>query len=125
METNPGNFSSRINGAKRPGQDFIDRFYQVWGKKLKHIIEAAKDDSGETDTLGVNEPKQDFQGHAPSKSNDQNDRLQRIEESISRLDLAVGVLMERLVVSHQKLIDAHLSILSQQAGKAGNRSAEK
>jgi len=110
METNPGNFSSRINGAKRPGQDFIDRFYKVWGKKLMDIIEAAKDYAGETDTIG---------------SNEQGERLQRIEESISRLDSAVGILMERLVVSHQKLIDAHLSMLSQQAEREGNRSAEK
>jgi hypothetical protein len=110
METNPGNFSSRINGAKRPGQDFIDRFYKVWGKKLMDIIEGAKDNTGETGTIG---------------SNELDERLQRIEESISRLDSAVGILMERLVVSHQKLIDAHLSMLSQQAERAGNRSAEK
>jgi len=42
MKTNPGNFSSRISGAKRPGQDFIDAFYQAWGKKLAEISEKAR-----------------------------------------------------------------------------------
>lgn len=125
MGTNPGNFSSRINGTKRPGQDFIDRFYQVWGKKLKDMAEAVADDSGETHLLASTEPKQGFPGHALDLLNEQNERLQRIEENISRLDTAVGILMERLVVSHQKLIDAHLSILSQQAKRAGSRSAQK
>lgn len=125
METNPGNFSNYINGAKRPGQGFIDRFYQAWGKKLKEMTEAVKYDAGETDTLGSNEPKQDFTVQAIAVSNEQDKRLRRMEESISRLDTAVGVLMERLMVSHQRLIDAHLSILSQQAERAGNRSAEK
>jgi hypothetical protein len=42
MKTNPGNFSSRINGSKRPGQDFIDAFYQAWGKKLAELVEKAR-----------------------------------------------------------------------------------
>jgi hypothetical protein len=42
MKTNPGNFSSRINGSKRPGQDFIDAFYQAWGTKLAELVEKAR-----------------------------------------------------------------------------------
>jgi hypothetical protein len=114
MKTNPGNFSSRINGAKRPGQDFIDRFYQVWGKKLKDMKDA-EDNAGQTSLLASAEPKKDFPGQVLRLLNEQDERLKRIEESISRLDTAVCSLMERLVVSHQKLIEAHLSILSQQA----------
>jgi hypothetical protein len=127
MKTNPGNFSSRINGAKRPGQDFIDRFYHVWGKKLKDIAEIESHIATETNTLESNEPMYGF----PSPANTQDERLQRIEEGISRLHSAITslsaitTLMERLVVSHQKLIDAHLSMLSQRPERAGNLPAEQ
>jgi len=100
MNTNPGNFSSRINGAKRPGQVFIDKFYQVWGKEIKDM-----------DT--TNEPKQDLPNFTTQIQREQDERLHRIEESITRLDSAITFLMEKLLVSNQKLIDAHLSMLGQ------------
>jgi hypothetical protein len=121
MKTNPGNFSSRVNGAKRPGQDFIDRFYQVFGKTLRGITETEKDVAAGTGTLQSNEPNQDIY----STANTQDERLQRIEESISRLHLAVTTLVERLVISHQKLIDAHLAMLSQRSESAGNLPADQ
>jgi hypothetical protein len=120
MKTNPGNFSSRVNGVKRPGQVFIDRFYQVFGKKLKEMAETESQYPASTGHLQLNGPKQDF----PGPANTQDERLQRIEESISRLTSTVATLMERLVMSHQKLIDAHLSMLSQRPERAGNMPAE-
>jgi hypothetical protein len=113
MKTNPGNFSSRVTGGKRPGQDFIDRFYQVWSKELKDLEQGVNYDMR----------KQNPSGSAQSKDAIyQDERLQRLEAGISRLDTAIGSLMERLVVSHEKLIDSHLSILSQQTKRAEKRT---
>ena len=118
MKTNPGNFSRRVNGVKRPGQDFIDHFYQVWFKKLQ-ILEAPEEtDAGKDNDSASVEPKQNF----PCSSIYLDERLQRLEESISRLDRAIINLMERLVISHQKLIDTHLSILSQQSKTVGKQN---
>ena len=117
MGTNPGNFSSRVNGAKRPGQDFINLFYQVWGKKL-HNLEAVEEIDAEKDNDSRSDgPKQRF----PGSSIYQDERLHRLEEGISRLETAIIVLMERLLVTQQKLIDAHLSFLDQQAKSGANR----
>jgi hypothetical protein len=67
--------------------------------------------------------KQNPSGSAQSKDAIyQDERLQRLEAGISRLDTAIGSLMERLVVSHEKLIDSHLSILSQQTKRAEKRT---
>ena len=74
MKTNPGNFSSRVNGVKRPGQVFIDRFYQVFGKKLKEMAETESQSAAITGPLQLNEPKQDL----PGPANIQDERLQRI-----------------------------------------------
>ena len=112
MATNPGNFSSRVNGAKRPGEDFINLFYQVWGKKLQNLEAEGK--GNDSASAG---PAQSY----PSSSMYQDERLQRLEEGISRLDTAIIVLMERLVITHQKLIDAHLSILNQQIKTVGEQ----
>ena len=112
MATNPGNFSSRVNGAKRPGEDFINLFYQVWGKKLQNLeAEGKGNDSASAGPAQRN----------PNSSMYQDERLQRLEEGISRLDTAIIGMMERLVVSHQKLIDTHLSILSQQMKRRENK----
>ena len=121
MKTNAGNFSSRVNGVKRPGQVFIDRFYQVFGKTLKEMAEIESRFALNTGPLQLNKPKQEF----PSPANTQDERLQRIEENISRLNSTLATLMERLVISHQKLIDAHLSMLSQRPERAGNMPAEQ
>jgi hypothetical protein len=118
MKTNPGNFSSRVNGTKRPGQDFINLFYQVWGKKLQNLEAVEENDAKKNNASRSDGPKQTF----PGSSIYQDERLQRLEEGISRLDTAIIVLMERLVIAHQKLIDAHLSILSQQFKMAGEES---
>jgi hypothetical protein len=118
MATNPGNFSSRVNGTKRPGQDFINLFYQVWGKKLQNLEAAEAIDAGKNNDSRSDGPKQCF----PGSSIYQDERLQRLEEGISRLDTAIIVLMERLMASHQKLIEAHLSILGQQIKTAGEQS---
>jgi hypothetical protein len=118
MATNPGNFSSRAKGTKRPGQDFINLFYQVWGKKLQNLEASEEIDAGKKNDSRSDGPKQSF----PGSSIYQDERPQRLEEGISRLDTAIIVLMERLVVSHQKLIDAHLSILSQQIKTAGGQN---
>jgi hypothetical protein len=125
MKTNPGNFSSRVNGAKRPGQDFIDRFYQVWGKEVKEIIEVEGHAAEEMSTFNTNDPKQDLPGYTTQILHEQDERLHRIEESISRLNSTVTFLMEKLLVSNQKLIDAHLSMLGQQAEKTSNQPAGK
>jgi hypothetical protein len=117
METNPGNFSSRVNGTKRPGQDFINLFYQVWGKKLQNLEAAEEIDARKNNDSRFDGPKQSF----PDSSIYQDERLQRLEEGISRLDTAIIVLMERLVIAHQKLIGAHLSILSQEIKKVGEQ----
>jgi hypothetical protein len=117
METNPGNFSSRVNGAKRPGQDFIDLFYQVWDKKLKNLEAAEEIDAGKDNDSAFSRPKQNFLGSSVY----QDERLQRLEEGISRLDTVIIVLMERLVITHQKLIDAHLSLLNKQIKAVGEQ----
>jgi hypothetical protein len=120
MKINPGNFSSRVNGAKRPGQDFINRFYQVFDKRLKDYAEIQSHAAANPGTLQLSEPKHGCQ----SPANTQDARLERIEESIARLDSSLTTLMERLVISHQKLIDAHLSMLGQRSERAANITAE-
>jgi hypothetical protein len=121
MGTNPGNFSSRVNGAKRPGQDFIDKFYRFWGSDLNEIVEAGEyyDKKRRLSTSFNAEQK------VPGYAINQDDRLQTIEASLARLDSVAGGLLEQLVVSHLRLVDAHLSFLDQQAKSASNRSREQ
>ena len=118
MKTNSGNFSSRVNGVKRPGQDFIDRFYAVWGEKLKGMMESERLAIAAAGPLAVNDQKKDYSNAALRQLDDQDERLRYLEKSISRLDSVVTVVVERLLESNQKLIDAHLSILKQLAEKA-------
>jgi hypothetical protein len=126
MKTNPGNFSSRVNGSKRPGQDFIDRFYQAWGKKLKAIKEEGGYFSDEKIISAAKDSTQDFAYNSPIYLlTEQADRLQRIEESLSQLNTIVSDLMRRLMESNQKLIDAYLSIKGQQTEKSGSLPVEK
>ena len=120
MKTNPGNFSNRISGAKRPGQDFIDKFYEVWGKE---IMEAERHVAEEMGTTSKTDTKQDVPNYTIQILQERNERLRRVEESISRLDSAITFLMEKLLVSNQKLIDAHLSMLGQLPGKISNQPA--
>jgi hypothetical protein len=119
MKTNPGNFSSRINGGKRPGQVFIDKFYQVWGKELKEMME--KEGSAAAEEMApynASQPKQDLPNYNTTQSlQEQDERLHRLEESISRLNSSMTFLMEKLLVSNERLIDAHLSMLGQLAEK--------
>jgi hypothetical protein len=121
MGTNPGNFSSRVNGVKRPGKDFIDKFYQFWGTVLSDMSKGLKYEAREISLPTSANPNQG----APGYSLYQDERIRRIEESISRLDKFTNDLMERLVLNHLKLVDAHLSILEQQAKSAANRPCEQ
>jgi hypothetical protein len=105
MKTNAGNFSSRVNGAKRPGQDFVDRFYQVWTKELNNLKTTPNIDTKKRSHLQVIE--------STEATADLSERLQRLEDSISRLNTTVVTLMTQLMISNQKLIDAQLSIFSQ------------
>jgi hypothetical protein len=125
MKTNPGNFSSRINGAKRPGQVFIDKFYQVWGRELKEMMQAEGLAAGEMATYSTNDPKQDLPNYTIQILQEQDERLHRLEDSISRLNSSITFLMEKLLVSNQKLIDAHLSMLGQQPEKTSHQPAGK
>jgi hypothetical protein len=125
MKTNPGNFSSRINGTKRPGKDFIDRFYQVWGMEVKEMMQAEGLAAEEMATYSTNDPKQDFPNYAIQILQEQDERLHRLEDSISQLNSSITFLMEKLLVSNQKLIDAHLSMLGQQAEKTSHQPAGK
>jgi hypothetical protein len=110
MQSNSGNFSSYVNKSKRPGQDFIDRFYRVWGKKLSEIMEGGVYANVERGMLAVKEVSHTYEHRPPTRlSTDQDERLQRIEENISQLHSIVGDLMRRLMESNQKLIDAQLS----------------
>ena len=120
MRTNPGNFSARVNGAKRPGQDFIDKFYQFWGTMLKRMAEGM-DYEVKEDTVPISPiPSQSIPGHALFHE----ERLRRVEDSINRLDRVTSGLMERLVLNHLKLVDAHLSMLNQNAKGEDNRTRE-
>lgn len=121
MGTNAGNFSSRVNGAKRPGRDFIDRFYDSWGKKLVEIANAGRNDVKETYLSASGNPKREISGYALYE----DECIRRIEENLSRLDSVAGSWMEQLVASHLKLVDAHLSILSQHLKNGGNRPGEQ
>jgi hypothetical protein len=125
MKTNPGNFSSRINGAKRPGKDFIDRFYQVWGKEVKKMMEAEGLAAEEMATYSTNDPKQDLPNYTIQILQEQDERLNRLEESMSRLNSSITFLMEKLLVSNEKLIDAHLSMLGQGPEKASHQPSGK
>lgn len=120
MGTNAGNFSSRVNGAKRPGRDFIDRFYHSWGKKLAEMENAGGNDVKETYLSAPGNQKREIPGYSLFD----DERIRRIEDSLSRLDTFTGGLMEQLVVSHLKLVDAHLAILSQYTKSAGNSPCE-
>jgi hypothetical protein len=120
MGTNAGNFSSRVNGVKRPGRDFIDRFYQSWGKKLVEMANTGRNDVKETYLLASGNPKREIPGYSLYD----DERIRCIEASLSRLDTFTGGLIEQLIVSHLKLVDAHLAILSQYTKSAGNRPCE-
>ena len=121
MKTNAGNFSSRINGVKRPGQDFIDKFYQVLGKKLNDIAESELLGGSLTESVESDKPKEDF----PGSANGLGERIQRMENSLSRLETCVSILMERLVISHQKLIDGHLAFLQAQSQNQFEQSVDE
>jgi hypothetical protein len=121
MGTNPGNFSSRVNGAKRPGQDFIDKFYLFWGSELIEIAEGGEYYDKERKLSAAFNSEQKVPGYAIN----QNDRLRAIEASLARLDALAGGLLEQLVVSHLRLVDAHLSFLDQQAKSGANRPCEQ
>jgi hypothetical protein len=126
MKTNPGNFSSRINGGKRPGQVFIDKFYQVWGKELKEMIEKEGLTAEEMATYSSNQPKQDLPNYNTIQIlQEQDERLHRLEERISHLNSSITFLMEKLLVSNDRLIDAHLSMLGQLAEKISHQPAGK
>jgi len=95
MNTNPGNFSSRINGTKRPGQDFIDAFYQALGVKLKEIGQVKAENGNE-----AGYEWRDDQWGLPDQVihvlNGMDQRLQRLEESIRRIELKLGYINEKL-----------------------------
>ena len=95
MRTNAGNFSSRGNGAKRPGQDFIDKFYHSWGENVEEIANAGGNFVKETNLPASGNLKRKIPGYSLYDE----ERLRRIEDSLSRLDTFTGGLMEQLVVS--------------------------
>jgi hypothetical protein len=118
MGTNAGNFSNLVNGAKRPGQDFIDKFYRFWGGELIEIAEPGEYDVKERKLSSPFNSEQKVPGYAIN----QDDRLRTIEASLARLDTLAGGLLEQLVVGHLKLVDAHLSFLNQHTKNADNSS---
>jgi hypothetical protein len=121
MGTNPGNFSSRVNGAKRLGQDFIDKFYLFWDSELIEIAEGGEYYDKERKLSASFNSEQKVPGY----SINQNDRLRDIEASLARLDALTSGLLEQLVISHLRLVDAHLSFLDQQAKSGANRPCEQ
>ena len=125
MQVNAGNFSSLVNGAKRPGQGFIDRFYQAWGEQLEEIRAEERAIPRNVGHMGVNESAPDCYNHTLQIPQEHNRRLQHLEERVAYLDSMVAVLVDRLLESNQKLIDAHLLILGQQAEKASIQPAVK
>ena len=125
MQVNAGNFSSLVNGAKRPGQAFIDRFYRAWGEQLEEIRAAERAIPRNARHMEVNESAPDFYNRTPQIPQEHNKRLQLLEERVAYLDSVVAILVDRLLESNQKLIDAHLLILGQQAERTSSQPAVK
>ena len=125
MQVNAGNFSSLVNGAKRPGQAFIDRFYRAWGEQLEEMRAAERAIPRNARHMEVNESAPDFYNHTPQIPQEHNKRLQLLEERVAYLDSVVAILVDRLLESNQKLIDAHLLILGQQAERTSSQPAVK
>ena len=77
-------------------------------------------------TYSTNQPKQDLPNYNTIQIlQEQDERLHRLEESISHLNSSITFLMEKLLVSNNRLIDAHLSMLGQLAEKISHQPAGK
>jgi|ERR1700744_6189059 len=109
IDTDSGNLSNYIRGAKNPGVDFLDKFYSIFAAEIKELTDDFH--LSNPDPLAiVEEPPQSYM-----RPDERDDHIQTLKLNNEDLRNHLGTVIksnEILVLSNQKLVEAQLSLIA-------------
>lgn len=120
MKVDEGNLSSYSNGPKKPGEDFLVRFYSIFQARIYNLGGDSSNPGGPPGGAVPNSssdqpPNADDSAQAFNRPDDRDDHIQTLKLNNGDLRTYLGTVIknnEILTLNNQKLVDAQLSLIA-------------